>query len=374
MERVTEEPAHDWTLRLEELKGTILAMLRPLIGEHRTCVVVDFPNHDNVGDNAIWLGEMAALDALGVEVRYVCDTATYRRQALEEALGRTGLILLHGGGNFGDLYPRHHQLRQRVLDDFPHHQTIQLPQTIWFTGEGSATLEHTRRTLGRRKAYTLLVRDQPSLQFAKENFNADVRLCPDMAFALGPQPRHAKLLYDVVVLGRTDKEAVYDWRSVMDPAHRVLVTDWPAMAQARLALHPGKDSSSERLEDWFYVWMERLYRRSPVAPPAATHRLFLRRWNALAGRRVRQGMNLLASGKTVITDRLHAHVFCTLMGIPHVVLDNNYGKVRAVSEAWTASLGFARWARNPGEAIALARKLSDLTGTQDEQSIAPATR
>lgn len=365
MERVTEGPAHDWMLRLEELKGTILRTLRPLIGQHRSCVVVDFPNHDNVGDNAIWLGEMAALDALGVEVRYACDTATYRRQALEEALGKPGLILLHGGGNFGNLYPRHHQLRQRVLEDFPHHQTIQLPQTIWFTKEGAATLEQTQRTVARRAGYTLLVRDQPSLQFAEKTFDADVRLCPDMAFALGSQPREARSLYDVVVLGRTDKEAVYDWRGLMDPAHRVLVTDWPAIAQARLASHRGETSSSDRLEEWFYEWMERLYRRSPVMPPARTHRMFLRRWNALASRRVRQGMHLLASGRTVITDRLHAHVFCTLMGVPHVVLDNNYGKVRAVSEAWTSSLGFARWARNPGEAMEIARDLSDLASAED---------
>ena len=39
----------------------------------------------------------------------------------------------------------------------------------------------------------------------------------------------------------------------------------------------------------------------------------------------------LRRGKVVITDRLHAHVLCLLLGIPHVLLDNNYGKVRGAS-------------------------------------------
>jgi pyruvyl transferase EpsO len=37
----------------------------------------------------------------------------------------------------------------------------------------------------------------------------------------------------------------------------------------------------------------------------------------------------------VITDRLHAHILSLLLGIPHAVLDNSYGKVGRFLAAWT---------------------------------------
>jgi pyruvyl transferase EpsO len=72
---------------------------------------------------------------------------------------------------------------------------------------------------------------------------------------------------------------------------------------------------------------------------------------------LRAGCNLLSRGRVVITDRLHAHVLCLLLGIPHVLLDNSYGKVRRVHETWTAGASGVRWAASPPEAIAIARSL-----------------
>ena len=38
----------------------------------------------------------------------------------------------------------------------------------------------------------------------------------------------------------------------------------------------------------------------------------------------------------MVTDRLHAHILSLLLDIPHVVLDNSYGKVGGFVDAWTA--------------------------------------
>ena len=37
----------------------------------------------------------------------------------------------------------------------------------------------------------------------------------------------------------------------------------------------------------------------------------------------------------MITDRLHAHILCTLLDHPHIALDNSYGKLKGFIEAWT---------------------------------------
>ena len=80
-------------------------------------------------------------------------------------------------------------------------------------------------------------------------------------------------------------------------------------------------------------------------------------YDPLARERLLRGCGLLSRGRVVITDRLHGHVLCLLLGIPHVLLENNYGKVRWFSETWTRDCSLACWADSPPEALALAEAM-----------------
>lgn len=40
-----------------------------------------------------------------------------------------------------------------------------------------------------------------------------------------------------------------------------------------------------------------------------------------------------------------------MLGIPHVVLDNSYGKVRSFYETWTRDAPIVRWADTAAEAV-----------------------
>jgi exopolysaccharide biosynthesis predicted pyruvyltransferase EpsI len=73
---------------------------------------------------------------------------------------------------------------------------------------------------------------------------------------------------------------------------------------------------------------------------------------------VRLGLDLLAEAPVVVTDRLHAHILCLLIGVPHVVVDTGYGKLRAFVDAWTAGHPRVRLARDAGEAEAAAIELA----------------
>jgi pyruvyl transferase EpsO len=57
----------------------------------------------------------------------------------------------------------------------------------------------------------------------------------------------------------------------------------------------------------------------------------------------------------VITDRLLAHVLCLLLGIPHVLLNDESGKNWHFHETWTRDAELCRLARSPAEAWGLAR-------------------
>jgi pyruvyl transferase EpsO len=343
------------TLHFASLQREILSVLGNLVSRYRSCALVDFPNHWNTGDNAIWLGELLALKRLGIRIDYVCDTATYRSDALRRAIGNQ-VVLFHGGGNFGNLYPRHQRLREQILEDFPDNEIIQLPQTIWFTSDGESDLQRARFALARHRRVTILVRDLVSLEFARRTFDATVLLCPDMALGLEPRQPSNETIFDVVILGRTDKEARSEWKDSEHSSLNITLLDW-------IGVPWGLGAASSWVATWEKImarptpWIARAQRRIPVPLLRGPQSYLAHRWNSMAMSRVRDGMALLSSGKTVVTDRLHAHIFCALLGMPHVVLDNNYGKVRAVHDAWTSKLGLAKWARTQQEALEIAAEI-----------------
>ena len=59
----------------------------------------------------------------------------------------------------------------------------------------------------------------------------------------------------------------------------------------------------------------------------------------------------------VVTDRLHGHVLCTLLDIPHVLLDNADHKLSAYHNTWTRGLANCRLAYNPQDAACMAQEL-----------------
>jgi pyruvyl transferase EpsO len=87
--------------------------------------------------------------------------------------------------------------------------------------------------------------------------------------------------------------------------------------------------------------IERFLRRHRIGLNVRTR---LRR--PLAEQRLMRGCQLLSRGREVVTDRLHAHILCLLMGIPHVLVDNNYGKLRSFFEAWTKDAPGVRFCRD----------------------------
>jgi pyruvyl transferase EpsO len=80
-------------------------------------------------------------------------------------------------------------------------------------------------------------------------------------------------------------------------------------------------------------------------------------WDRLAQQRTRRGCRLLSRGRIVVTDRLHAHILCTLLGIPHIVLDNNCGKLSGFIRCWTAEHPLCHLADSVEEATRIATSL-----------------
>jgi exopolysaccharide biosynthesis protein PssK len=300
--------------------------LRALLAPDRPVALVNYPNHPNPGDNAIWLGTLAVLRRIGVPVGYTSTAAAFDAQAMREAVGDAPL-LLNGGGNFGDLYQRQQSLREFVLERCRDRPIVQLPQNIAF--RDPRNLERMRRLCAAHPRFTLLARERRSYAFARRAFDGvSVALAPDMAFGLRRLRRVAPPSRDVLWLGRRDAERV-----PREAPRGVAVTDWyPDDPALQLPPH-----------------LRRVY--APNGP------LDERTFEPLAAAWVRAGTEVAGSARVLVTDRLHAHVFALMLGVPHVLLDNSYGKVRATFETWTHGDPLVRWSDDTESALRAAAAL-----------------
>lgn len=306
------------------------------MGAAQACALLDFPNYGNVGDAAIWLGERAILRSLGARVAYASDPASFRADFLRASVG-SGPIFIQGGGNLGDLWPDLQAFRERVVETFHDNPIIQLPQSIHFADRQN--LDRARRVFAAHPRFTLLLRDRRSLAIARAEFVAEAALCPDMAFGLGALPRLGQPVHDVVSLVRRghDKEAAGP-RAGLHAAEG-LVVDW------------GEDDDSTAR------WRGRIRKVLRPRLMRGSWRHAVHVYDALARWRLRAGVRLLSGGRVVLTDRLHGHILCVLLGIPHVAMDNAYGKVSSFIETWTSGLPFVRFADSPEQARSLTRAL-----------------
>jgi pyruvyl transferase EpsO len=326
----------------------IARVLAPLLRDVEGVALVGFPHHWNIGDSVIWAGTLQVLRELGIPVRYVCTPKTYDAAELRLHLP-AGPVLLTGGGNFGDVYLDEVALRRRVFEDFPDRHVIQLPQSIWFRSAGGR--DAVRRLVDGHPAVTLLLREQRSLDVARDLFQTPSLLCPDLALALeGLLPPAPAATRDVMGLMRGDVESL----AGPAPADGGGFADWPREEQA------WRDGWSEAgRQAWTVVdaWHGIGGNVGGGLPmPAA-----LEAGETLARERTWAGAALLCAGQVVITDRLHAALLAWLAGRPSVLVDSVSGKSRATVETWFTGVAGMHAAADWPTGLDLATRLAGVT-------------
>lgn len=290
--------------------------LAPLLPPKTKYALLDFPDHPNVGDSAIWLGEVALLRGLtGNYPSYVCTFNHYDFDELESKLPE-GPILLHGGGNFGDIWPWYQDFREQVIKRFPNRLIIQMPQTIHF--KSKERLLQTQQIVNAHQSFHLFVRDSNSQSFAEAHFSCPVKLLPDSAFCIGPLQKPVKPNLDILLLLRTDAEKITHDLSKLAAYPNYQVVDW--LKESKHVRTISKIQTS-------------LFKVFEIRGSKQLRRYFY--FNRLANARLKRGVKILSSGQRVITDRLHAHIICILLNIEHCALDNNYGKISSYIKTWT---------------------------------------
>lgn len=292
------------------------AAMDPHIEPTQPYALLDFPDYPNVGDSAIYSGELEYLDKRTQRpASYVCSLRSYQRDI--DSFCPDGPLLIQGGGNFGSIWRKHQSFRYEILEHYCHRKVVQLGQSLHYTDTDAHERDKMARLIDQHPDFTLLVRDKPSYDFAKKHFNCAVHMCPDGACNMWKLNTKAPTS-DVFSLLRDDKET-----SGQDEVRAFLQRLGP-------------------IDDWH----RQIWARSPldriiegmIAPHLPKSNPLMRRREAMYRRqawyRVNYGVRLLSTGKLVISDRLHAHLLSSLMRKPHICLDNYYGKIARYIDAW----------------------------------------
>lgn len=297
--------------------GRLKAKLSEILGEFDNSariVYVDYPVHLNIGDLLINQGAelFFAENKLNIWKRYYVLDVPQEIPGIDDSV----VFMLHGGGNFGDVWTRHQQMRENLLARYPWNRFVFLPQTVFFSDK-----ELERKCLaniaqhGNSKVYG---RDAESTEILRQGGISGASSMPDMAHMLW---KHLKPCGEPVdenpfCLIRRDCETrgtngaelaisglpTVDWLDTISSSHLMLAS------VAHRVMHV----------------LARL--NVPVQKTQL--------WYPVRDRAVHDGVCAVSRHRSVITDRLHAMILGLLLGRRVTASDNSYGKLLRYANTW----------------------------------------
>lgn len=298
------------------LREKIQKELAPIV--NNDYVYLDLPYHPNIGDTLIWEGTREFLNTLPYKCLYYASKDSFRYRQLP----KDAIILLHGGGNFGDLYRLHSEFRKKVIKLYPNNKVVILPQTVYY--EDMTLLKYDVEFYLAFPNVTICAREQFSFDFLTEHFKNQILLLPDMAFYI--DLKKYKVSEDanrVLYLKRTDKELAnvgikeipvhaeqHDW-----PTYEKHFDEFDKLERFSYRLYKLfrmcglKDNTLARIDDYKRNWY---YRKKYV----------------------QIGISFLSPYHSIYTTRLHVLILGVLLGKEIYLINNTSGKVINFYKSW----------------------------------------
>jgi exopolysaccharide biosynthesis predicted pyruvyltransferase EpsI len=348
------------------------------IGRFSECVLLNYPNHRNIGDHLIWLGEIFYLtDICETKIKYTAaDISDFSPQEMEKQAGKSP-ILLHGGGNLGDLWRNHQEFREYIISKYHDRLIVIMPQSIYFAS--AENLDQAASVFNAHPNLTLFVREQKSYEIALKHFkNCKVIKAPDMAFQLADTPylnshsieKESSILYHCrhdAELNKSFSSApiftllnivAYDWIPFhLDYGYlrELMLNNLQFLPSAMQAIPGLMQIRSAKFMEWMLWQLQQTFDSHSVKLDSLynpkMHRTSLGMMNC--------GIYQFKQHQMIITNRLHGHILCVLLNIPHILLANSYHKNESFYESWTHEVPFCRFVKNSSEILPIAHELME---------------
>ena len=174
----------------------LLEIINSIKADGKRIILMGTPQHGNLGDHAIVLGELHILKKYFPEHKVIEIPSDYLMGELGEFLWGLGLekyirrddiIFYHGGGNLGNLWVNEENLRRAMIAKFPENKFVIFPQSIHFTGDiaGYREFKISKKIYNAHSDLHLMTRDENSFDLANKFFpQINNYLLPDSATAL----------------------------------------------------------------------------------------------------------------------------------------------------------------------------------------------
>ncbi len=301
-------------------------------------VLLNTPGYHNLGDHAIAMAERTFLKTRHKNrvIEIPDDICRHCMNDISEHIAEKDILLLTGGGYMGSLWPRSNDIVHSVIERFPNNRIIVLPQSAHYASgeEGETALERAKTLCNSHRGLMLCARDRETYQDFGRYFPSCRRLLvPDMALSTRWPVVHMRSGIGICL--RSDKEGIL----TDDEAKRIV------------GIACGLDGNAR--------------------PLSQTAEWFPGQNNETA---VLDKLREYSACRCVITDRLHGMVFSVITGTPCIVIDNVYGKNRALYETWLRGMPSVHFVDNPVAAdwkALIAAKLESEPAEYDPSSMRP---
>lgn len=336
------------------------------------CTLLDYPDHYNIGDHLIWLGNIFYLTKVrSSKINYVSSKENFSDEMFSKHSAE-GPILLHGGGNFGDLWPEHQNFREHIVEKYKQRSIVILPQTVFFSNE--KVLEESAKVFNHHPDLTIFARDEISFQTLTKAFvNCKIYKSPDTAFQLVDIPK-AELREPsketILYLRRTDREMgnlnkideldmkeleleVEDWNSYK--WLKSAPDKWlPIPGRVRLfreGWQKGLKDPIQFLSRQSWQWLHPFASTFQEIHLPHLHR---KSWGLM-----HTGIYQIQAHEFVVTNRLHVHILCLILGIPHLIIPGSYYKIEAFYQDWTSNISLGTLVKENSDIEAAIKKLKN---------------
>lgn len=303
--------------RLQSLREIIYANIDPIIDSDY--YLLDFPNHGNIGDTLIWEGELEYLRRFNFSCIYSCSHLFFDKKKIID----NKLILLHGGGNFGDFYRGVQEFRLKIVREYPNNKIVIFPQTIHYNDKH--LLKKDVEVLNQHKNLTICVRDVKSFNMLKDICTNKILLVPDMAFCLDLK-KYTNLTFNdnnILFLKRMDNElSIQNYFEKLPTIQNIKIHDWPTFER--------------KFEDLLFRVLTKISQISFTIPFIGK---YINDKTGFLPQNVRdyqmlEGINFINSYDEIYTTRLHGLILSVLLNKKVYLFDNIYGKNSSFYEAW----------------------------------------
>lgn len=283
----------------------------------RKILLIGVPYHGNIGDSAIYYAERKFIEDnfKDYEFNHISEQGQEKCiNKIAKYYDKEDIIFMHGGGNMGNVYLWHEEIRRKAIEVFSNNRIIIFPQTIHFedSKEGQKQLQITRKIYNSHPNLTLIAREEKSYKMMKEYFpQNNVIMTPDIVMYLDEtEPRQIRS--GALMAMRNDKEIRLE-QSESKQIENILIKEYGNVTYTDT--HLGYDKA------------ENYEKRIEI---------------------IKDKLNEFKKAEIVITDRLHGMIFASITSTPCIAFANNNHKIE-YSYKWLQNLGYIKFAKKVEE-------------------------